>query len=701
MILGLLLIVGLLVYVSITQIAKEDLDARVANVQEVPAEYQPLQDYVTSCLEEITQDALRLVGEHGGYTDPTKFGMSINSFHPTEGDAVEIFPGSGMIVPYWHYMDSPNICNDCTFNSKMPTLHQSSDSEFDASIERQIELYIEDNIDRCIANFTDLKGISQVTPQRVPEATVVVREQDVLVYLDYPIDVLTGADLFTLTTYRYIEPLRLAKIYSLAANITLNQMNHSFLERSSLNLIDLAAKPGVNSSNMPPIASTETECGNKVYWIRSSVKDRLFKPLISTYIPFLSVAGTDNMYRMDQGDETQDAIYANMIMPIEGTYDGLEARFDFIPFNDIYFEISPSRGEILEPTSINMNIIGFCMQAYRFFYDFSFPVIVEVREPSYDDGAGYSFRFALETNVRANRQINGTIKNATPTPQGYGNLMTCDPEQWLSGDVEISVKDQFDVPIPEVNILFCLPDENGQCIRDVCSIGETGADGVFRGSTPIGAGMLMLNHAGHHPSFQAFGVWYNQNATVETRMYKIEEKQVTFMKTMLRKDFMKKKWNFAPDDMRPLTLAERAIISLERVDQAEEPYITYASIEGPGFVAMDIIPGTYVVSAQLISYQPVYIPEAEKCGGTWPFKKCETIDPITLTELIVGGSYFNQDNGYLTITQEMLDEGGTIVFPLIAIDPAEISEHEDLNVIERFESHSLTSKDDIMPYMDI
>ena len=106
-------------------------------------------------------------------------------------------------------------------------------------------------------------------------------------------------------------------------------------------------------------------------------------------------------------------------------YENLEVSFIYNPDWNIFFDITPSSGEVLGPltTRTDDTGIGFFPQSvnnfYEFYYDLSFPVLVMIKDPdSLKDQQGYQFIFALEANIRDNKDLyqwnhgNGTIGQA-------------------------------------------------------------------------------------------------------------------------------------------------------------------------------------------------------------------------------------------------------------------------------------------------
>lgn len=115
----LLMIVG--TYLAL-QVGKAEILER-EEIEEVPIEVQPIKDYVEHCIAQVGEDAVYLVGLQGGY-------------YEIYGESIGL---SGYSVPIYFYLNKTVI----------PTLED---------IEKEVDRYIEDNIDGCLDNFSMFKN---------------------------------------------------------------------------------------------------------------------------------------------------------------------------------------------------------------------------------------------------------------------------------------------------------------------------------------------------------------------------------------------------------------------------------------------------------------------------------------------------------------------------------------------------------------
>jgi len=155
-ILGLIAIiaVSLVLYLNTVKIEKPS-EQEVQAVAEVPELLLPVKSYISECVRSTAKDAIRRMGDYGGYTDVgTIKDFKVNRVDPTSSDGVAFSLRSDLIVPYWWYMSSDNEAFPAEFSSKRPNLYKA---QGEPSMERQLDLWIEENIEICLADFNALK----------------------------------------------------------------------------------------------------------------------------------------------------------------------------------------------------------------------------------------------------------------------------------------------------------------------------------------------------------------------------------------------------------------------------------------------------------------------------------------------------------------------------------------------------------------
>jgi hypothetical protein len=473
---------------------------------ETPIEVTPIKNFVEDCVEQTALKALDLIESQGGYIDTSHFDYAI----PTEGNAVEFSPG--FVVPYWYYMKSRNTCTEgCTFASEMPKLcreqtglveRENCITSGEGSIEEQMDDYMDANLRGCLD-----KGFEEFDKQGYAieeleglEVDTTIRNGDVVLTLHYPLKVIKNGMPIELEYFQRVVYSDLSEMYKIAFELTNYESENCMIEYQVLNYVSYFM--GLDEGKLPPISeSTIGEYGMHI-WLQPSVKEML-KPKFANAMQLIRVYNTsgfswpetdtpedDAYYMMDQ-----DILEKNIHYPLSSYHDKTKVYFFYYPWFEPYLEIKPNQGALLLPTnsydspsggegllagimSLIQGAVG--IKEYRFSYQYSFPVIVEVRKTD-EIGKEHVFRFAMEPNVRGNTCFGAgsSISYGTSGTSGLG----CD-EDMLTNDITLIVRNETDgdevlegVSVSfytgDSNCLLGLTDENGRL--------ETGYPSMFGG----------------------------------------------------------------------------------------------------------------------------------------------------------------------------------------------------------------------------
>ncbi len=123
---------------------------------------------------------------------------------------------------------------------------------------------------------------------------------------------------------------------------------------------------------------------------------------------------------------------------------------------------------------------------------------------------------------------------------------------------------------------------------------------------------------------------------------------------------------------------EEVMLNLERVkglrpEILSEPFFASAMIKGVEKTSsetapaeLNLVPGVYKVSLQVIKKSKVNIPEDERCFAydiiSVTLRECSKLTPSALDSYVAGGLEWNNSETYLTITPEMLYTSQAITF---------------------------------------
>jgi len=549
--------------------------------ERTPDEFKPVKDFVESCLNQKLKEAFIKIGQHGGYVDMEDRDMSGSQFvlkpdDPTSSDAafLDSLPSSN--VAYWWYMKTPNTCNNCL-------LTDENKPSFEY-IQEQSNKYIEENLDECIDGFRNFEQQGfDINELARPSVNTTITEEDVAVMLDYPINASLDDKNTLISQYYTSIPLGFRDFYELADAITYAEINTSFLEYVPKQILGVYSS-GTDTGKLPPIYAREESYAPKI-WSKNLVKYE-FRSVLTSMMPFLSLANTKNAHPYT----TDDAITTGLHRPfyydtlLNKSYDDFTVNFYYFNW-PIYFYVGPASGEILGATKVIdiPNAIGpislfpsVPIREYAFFYDITYPVIVEIRRDSDLFGEGYSLLFALESNIRDNRDMkewkegNGTygsdiqdlfsVSNVAETefPEtqeeaemglaGYVNRtkqesksLFCDPKQRLSGNITITTKDAISGNgVPGVKVKF------GCGAYEFCTIGTTQFEvetnqTVITDKFPIcrGGGILKLEKEGYLDSITLdLTIEQNSSQDFEVLMSPLVKKEVKITKMMANRSIL-------------------------------------------------------------------------------------------------------------------------------------------------------------------
>ena len=386
----------------------------------VDEQVQPIQIYVTDCLAATSKDALIRLGQNGGYINlPT--GLRVNPAEPYDSDVLAFPP---QMMPYWYYMkpctqssigciiiNNPPVCdkgNDCVLPYTGPN-----------SMESQLNKFIEDNLAVCIDDFAPFKDRFDITAGKITVDSRIA-ESTVGFELSYPLTiVIKGSNKKSEIPSFYTEhDVKLKEIYALAQDIRNSESNYSFLERNTLNLI--SAYSDIDPGKLPPMSGLDLFKMNKVYWVRSDVKQKLMSDILP-YTMLLQIANAGNVRTIiPRGTNPkyisfEQGLYKGMMLVVSNTtsYPDLDANLYYPPGADIYLKIGNS--EIIKPKTsdsgddIILKMVGFALNDYSFRYDLTYPVIVRLSDPDAFKGEGYTFSYAMQANIRQNVPINSNM----------------------------------------------------------------------------------------------------------------------------------------------------------------------------------------------------------------------------------------------------------------------------------------------------
>lgn len=689
--LGVLLVAGSGILLFANHEDQKDIVPEIYKQEKVPREFEPIKKYVDDCIYKSAVTGIKKAGEKGGYVEMDDFEINTESFNifdeVTESDAVRFSEGSDYAIPYWWHLYSRNDCTGvCQYSTKRPELRESYNS-----IEKQLERYITKEVKACVNDFEIFKEEGYEIEQLEDiYADVVIGEKSTIVLVDYPIKGKKGSTAEFSKYYTEVG-INLQKIYNLASSIAAVEQDLNFLEHATTNLIGSFA--GVDSERLPPMSDMRFDFSSSTRWTKSEVKRKIEEMLMS-YIPIFQVQGTKNFERnVFEDNKLRQSIYDWFIVPLEGDNSDITIEFSYLDFWPMYFDLN-CNGESCEAQSANSPFISFLgIQEYKFKYDVSYPVLVEITQPDALDKEGYSFRFFIEANIRNNKPLE--VDFSPIKVEDNEATMLCDYDLRNSKEVTVKVIDSITKePIEKVNIMHGVGNE-------ACFIGTTDKEGILKAQFPTGTigGFVTLSKYEYLEKAELFDASNDEEQEVEIELDPIFEKKVIVKKKNLKKE---RGWSLL-DSAVPLYPDERAVLTLKRHGNIEEEEFTTAFEYGRDSedVIIRIAPGEYELKGNMMLYRKLKIPEkrVHEDGGVFGSDVDYTIPEIEFTKtkpFPSGGITMN-----MTIDGKELIENDNIIFYVVSADLASVPEssreHEDINQMSRYEEVAQESKESFIP----
>jgi hypothetical protein len=584
--------------------------------------------YVQTCLDNVVVDVLSRLGEKGGYLeledDELGISFELDTMHPTESEAVAFTTGGDYFIPYWWFMRKPNDCLSCTMDSKAPSKRL---------VIEQIQKHVKNNFIACLNDFKGLKDMGyKVETNYEPDLEVVFGEKDTMVKLSMPFSLkkqgVEKVD-FDLFESRYNVPL--SKFFTIASTITEFQKTVMAIDKQLVNIISLYGKPEYNA--IPPLAYSDNE-PLYVTWSKTLVERKVREVMMST-IPYITVNGSANEFVIPSADPYSAGVYNTFVWDIfNPDYDisDYHIYFHYLgwPF---YFDITPRNGDTIKPdTVVNTFFMNLrpptYYNRYNFFYDFSVPIIVEIRNNEVANKKGYSFFFALEANVRDNLDMyrfnagtgsygpmdysgvnvtldyildNGTRVTATSNQQTTKKLI-CNNNQKISANVTVSVTDGYTgQPLDDALIQYSCGD------YAICPQGYTSYDSgtmksTYEGRFPICmGGAVYASATGYETAVKNLDTDFNDKKSIDLVLYEKRNLSLEFVVHQATDS------NILLGLNGPLKNDEMAILSLEKIRDPHnffEGHVSYNLLAlGNGSLGIEsiyLLPGEYTLTGQII-----------------------------------------------------------------------------------------------------
>ncbi|HLD42503.1 MAG TPA: hypothetical protein VJB08_00765 [Candidatus Nanoarchaeia archaeon] len=684
-IIGILLLISIgLVLYSTQQTARVDVPEIFR--EETPVLFQPVRSFVDNCISSTGEAGIKNLGEHGGYLS-SDLSFSATA-EPTESEGVRTLTNEpASAVPYWIHFASTNTCRqNCNCASEKPPLKGPN------SIESRISEYVERQLPSCIDNFNIFR--SQGFDFQLPSDADIsvdtdIGENDVTIFVTYPFQARKEEQKQDFGQSVIRLPVNLNRTYGLAELILNTQQNYSIIEKWTTSIISTLSLP-LDRNRLPPMSASQFGPGSREErWSKQQVTEK-FQRDVLPYTSLLQVYPLHN-YRDRGSTPLQAATFlihnpflnpANLLpnpqsLQFDAQFANYDANFNYIDW-PIYFDITGRgvEGDSIGPETISSGffpLIGISRR-YNFYYDASFPVVVQLYDPDAFNSRGYKFYFGLEANVRDNKPINCTGSGRVSSyPPVATNL--CRPAV-ACADVRIEATDAKTASIiDDVAVSYGIEAEQ-------CSISST--DGAAN-LPSVAGGTLSFSKEGYVTNTTRATVLCDANRAIDARCedpsvicsgetLRVELEPYRTVKVMVEKARHMRidgSWQFDWIKV-PLEQYDYAMIQLQHLkDDPSDPdldpvFALYNDSTGP--VEISIAPGNYQIDIDLM-YQ---LPNAErtnvvfqgqtykKDGGVFGDDVRVTTEPIPYdSDMQIGGAYRT-----FRFSPEFLDDRARVDTPI-------------------------------------
>lgn len=409
--------------------------------EEVPlTERGKIQQFITTCLETLGSEALTRAGQQGGYVQvPADIATTAN---------LHLKSSPFLLVPFWAEGERLHI----------PSLDD---------VQESIDTHIESGMRSCLFSTAAFQERYDLIERSPITAETSATDNKVLFTVFWTVEIRDKAGNFIteLREHAAESDVKLKNVYEVARRIAEREMSDVKFEDLTQDLLALE-HPSV------PLAGLEASCTQKA-WQVSAVKATL-QELLRVNIGQVRIAGTaliefpeefpyfEHHYVWNIGDDLREPT--------------VSVVFRYSPTFPFAFDVRPRAGTTLRSNPLGSNnelVSFFCLQNWKFVYDVSYPVLVELR----DETTGYTFKTAF--TVHLNNNLPDRSAAAVPETTLFVDAVSDEEFCQESQKVPMTVFTRSFVdnergvydsnPLEDVELSFT-------CLRYSCPVGKTEYD---------------------------------------------------------------------------------------------------------------------------------------------------------------------------------------------------------------------------------
>ena len=483
------IIIGLLIVIVAGLIFMYWGNLRQSYVEYRNPEAKAVRLFVEECLEEVSEEALRFASLQGGYVEVPADIIYSNPLQPAF--LPPPYP-DGSLPPYqtplWWYKG----------RNRMPSL---------VDIENNIGNFVKDNINTCLRDF---EQFDNVFAESFVTTDVTLGNSVMSIIYDRPLRIEEEDRIDSITSFGVDVPTQIRRMYELAKDIHEFEDEETFLETVT---VDLLANTRGGEEISIPFEGFEFDCNRKVWSVQFDIIPSL-QQLLKYNLKYVSFDNTIPNYDDDHEinrevewevcDELDDRGLCISSSTQRGElFDYYKDRYRFDATNSNYDDVrvrltydktfymevnvEPSSGDLVKPATMDVPIIGSCMNLYALKYDIEYPLMITLES---DDGEIFNFATSVKIQRNEPRRFyspyvqheyieDGLLKEG----EYYYNPSSEEYCSEVAFTKDVVVKDEVtNRNIEGANVQY-------ECVQFTCDLGETARptfDGVpISGTVPF------------------------------------------------------------------------------------------------------------------------------------------------------------------------------------------------------------------------
>ncbi len=679
------LVVFLMIFITIYLIFQEEqevVDDEVVVIDD--ARLNPLVDQVEYCLGLLAREALEDIGLRGGFMDVDRDNYVLGVEPGYINNALELFEGSDLVLPYWYGIQDTPDCEDCDFYVNRPVL----DGPTRSSISGQVESYVDSNLVSCtdIDLFSDSLEIEHGSPSSFVE----FMDDVSVVSVYWPMNVsILGEDVsYEMDSFENDLDIPMRDIYGIASSVLTNAiMADGLLDEFAIDVSDHMASGGRDGEVPPRSGGTDYDFSAPSMWRTSEVSEIMQEAVVEN-APYLQIMGSrDSFMAFNTGDPFLDSFLGGMTgsIPSQSSLEDVRIRFDHISDWPFFLRVNPSSGELIMPTSQSVPMLSFVPLTYTnydFTYDLSFPVLVTLEHDSAFGGDGYLFQFVAEANSRYSQRY---AEDVEILEDDSDVTSFADP---VNRNIPVEVKVYNAVtqaPMEDVTVSYT-------CLEETIILGDSeirdGESFVESELSTCMNGYFSVQGQEHHSDRYYETIMEGEDYNLEIPVYELFDVTIRSEKRLLSVSERDDEGTILNTSISSGTYIpennEDVNIFLIR-DDGE--FVRSVTLTGGSEDEVDLLPGYYdvMVLANIYKEENFTTVDEEVCWDEqpwWPFsgEECETIEGVDLgRELVSGHLDMSGDNAIYLSPDELASGYLRFVYP--SIEYSDIRTTRDLDLI--------------------